>query len=60
MNGLDSDSDPARQQLLLQTLATQAETIRLQALTIHQLTMTLDEEREGGANHYLDGVPVQR
>lgn len=61
MNGLDSDSDSARLQILLHTLASQAETIRLQALTIHRLTVPVDEEGEGGdAAHYLDGAPVRR
>jgi len=55
----DSERDSAEQmKLLLQTVATQAETIRLQAETIHNLmAQGMEEGDPAPATTFLDGTP---
>lgn len=55
----DSERGSAEQvNLLLQTVATQAETIRLQAEVIHQLmTEGVEEGGPAQATTFLDGTP---
>lgn len=55
----DSNNDSAR--LLLETVASQAQTIRAQAETIRHLLgqPPADELDEAGQSSYMDGTPIR-
>lgn len=55
----DSNNDSAR--LLLETVASQAQTIRAQAETIRHLLgqPDADEMDEAGQSSYMDGTPIR-